>query len=87
MGACGWIDPVAVLAWRDFIVGTYSDAGQQNWLRDVIQPFPTFTEIYVAGLKALGQQIAATHQRARAASPSAENGSRWPPCPEPTAAS
>ena len=56
-------------------------------LRDVIQPFPTFSEIYVAGLKALRQQIAATHQRARAASPSAENGSRWPPCPEPTAAS
>jgi pyruvate/2-oxoglutarate dehydrogenase complex dihydrolipoamide dehydrogenase (E3) component len=38
-------------------------------LRDVIQPFPTFSEIYVAGLKALGQQIAATHQRTRAASP------------------
>jgi pyruvate/2-oxoglutarate dehydrogenase complex dihydrolipoamide dehydrogenase (E3) component len=38
-------------------------------LRDVIQPFPTFSEIYVAGLKALRQQIAATHQRARAASP------------------
>ena len=37
-------------------------------LRDVIQPFPTFSEIYVAGLKALRQQIAATHQRARAAS-------------------
>jgi len=33
MGACGWIDPVAVLAWRDFIVGNYSDAGQQDWLR------------------------------------------------------
>src|SRR6185312_9037569 len=29
-------------------------------LRDVIQPFPTFSEIYVAGLKALRQQIAAT---------------------------
>jgi len=28
-------------------------------LRDVIQPFPTFSEIYVAGLKALRAQIAA----------------------------
>jgi len=28
-------------------------------LRDVIQPFPTFSEIFVAGLKALRQQIAA----------------------------
>jgi dihydrolipoamide dehydrogenase len=26
-------------------------------LRDVIQPFPTFSEIYVAALKALGRQI------------------------------
>jgi pyruvate/2-oxoglutarate dehydrogenase complex dihydrolipoamide dehydrogenase (E3) component len=33
-------------------------------LRDVIQPFPTFSEIYVAGLKALRQQIAAPHQPA-----------------------
>ena len=28
-------------------------------LRDVIQPFPTFSEIYVAGLKALRSQIMA----------------------------
>jgi hypothetical protein len=28
-------------------------------LRDVIQPFPTFSEIYVAALKALRNQIAA----------------------------
>jgi dihydrolipoamide dehydrogenase len=28
-------------------------------LRDVIQPFPTFSEIFVAGLKALRAQIAA----------------------------
>jgi dihydrolipoamide dehydrogenase len=28
-------------------------------LRDIIQPFPTFSEIYVAALKALRQQISA----------------------------
>jgi pyruvate/2-oxoglutarate dehydrogenase complex dihydrolipoamide dehydrogenase (E3) component len=31
-------------------------------LRDVIQPFPTFSEIYVAALKALNSQIAAARQ-------------------------
>jgi pyruvate/2-oxoglutarate dehydrogenase complex dihydrolipoamide dehydrogenase (E3) component len=31
-------------------------------LRDVIQPFPTFSEIYVAALKALNRQIAAARQ-------------------------
>ena len=31
-------------------------------LRDTIQPFPTFSEIYVAALKALHNQITATHQ-------------------------
>jgi len=36
-------------------------------LRDVIQPFPTFSEIYVAGLKALRQQIAAPQQPAGSA--------------------
>ena len=35
-------------------------------LRDVIQPFPTFSEIYVSGLKALRGQIAAARQPARA---------------------
>ncbi len=33
-------------------------------LRDVIQPFPTFSEIFVAGLKALRAQIAAGRQAA-----------------------
>jgi pyruvate/2-oxoglutarate dehydrogenase complex dihydrolipoamide dehydrogenase (E3) component len=33
-------------------------------LRDVIQPFPTFSEIYVAGLKALHRQITAARQPA-----------------------
>jgi pyruvate/2-oxoglutarate dehydrogenase complex dihydrolipoamide dehydrogenase (E3) component len=33
-------------------------------LRDVIQPFPTFSEIYVAALKALNRQIAAARQPA-----------------------
>jgi pyruvate/2-oxoglutarate dehydrogenase complex dihydrolipoamide dehydrogenase (E3) component len=32
----------------------------------VIQPFPTFSEIYVAGLKALRGQIAAARQPAQA---------------------
>ena len=31
-------------------------------LRDVIQPFPTFSEIYVATLKALHDQITAARQ-------------------------
>jgi pyruvate/2-oxoglutarate dehydrogenase complex dihydrolipoamide dehydrogenase (E3) component len=34
-------------------------------LRDTIQPFPTFSEIYVAGLKALRAQITAARQNAR----------------------
>ncbi|HEY1324010.1 MAG TPA: NAD(P)/FAD-dependent oxidoreductase [Streptosporangiaceae bacterium] len=33
-------------------------------LRDVIQPFPTFSEIYVAALKALRAEIAAAHPSA-----------------------
>ena len=37
-------------------------------LRDTIQPFPTFSEIYVAGLKALRDQIAAARQPAGAGS-------------------
>ena len=36
-------------------------------LRDTIQPFPTFSEIFVAGLKALRQQIAAAGLQAAAA--------------------
>ncbi|MGO9188253.1 MAG: dihydrolipoyl dehydrogenase family protein [Streptosporangiaceae bacterium] len=38
-------------------------------LRDVIQPFPTFSEIYVDALKALHGQITATSQPAAAGSP------------------
>jgi dihydrolipoamide dehydrogenase len=34
-------------------------------LRDTIQPFPTFSEIYVAGLKALRDEIAAARQPVR----------------------
>ena len=33
-------------------------------LRDVIQPFPTFSEIYVAALKALQGQISSARQTA-----------------------
>jgi dihydrolipoamide dehydrogenase len=33
-------------------------------LRDTIQPFPTFSEIYVAALKALRKQVEAAHQPA-----------------------
>ena len=36
-------------------------------LRDVIQPFPTFSEIYVDALKALNSQIAAARQPTAAA--------------------
>jgi dihydrolipoamide dehydrogenase len=38
-------------------------------LRDTIQPFPTFSEIYVAALKALRGQITAAHQPPAAKSP------------------
>jgi dihydrolipoamide dehydrogenase len=38
-------------------------------LRDVIQPFPTFSEIYAAALKALSNQITATRQPTGAESP------------------
>jgi pyruvate/2-oxoglutarate dehydrogenase complex dihydrolipoamide dehydrogenase (E3) component len=38
-------------------------------LRDVIQPFPTFSEIYVAALKALRSQIAAARQPSGTARP------------------
>jgi dihydrolipoamide dehydrogenase len=40
-------------------------------LVDTIQPFPTFSEIYVAALKALGSQIAAEHEPVGAARPMA----------------
>jgi pyruvate/2-oxoglutarate dehydrogenase complex dihydrolipoamide dehydrogenase (E3) component len=88
------VDVEAALAWRDFMVSDYSDAGQEllsdgerltgayalgaeagEWLQqatlairahvpldvlaDTIQPFPTFSEIYVAALKALRGEVAA----------------------------
>ena len=37
----------------------YGDVVPLDVLRDVIQPFPTFSEIFVAGLKALRAEIAA----------------------------
>jgi pyruvate/2-oxoglutarate dehydrogenase complex dihydrolipoamide dehydrogenase (E3) component len=40
-----------------------------NVLRDVIQPFPTFSEIYVEALKALRGEITAARQPAAAGSP------------------
>ena len=40
-----------------------------NVLRDVIQPFPTFSEIYVEALKALRGEITAARQAAAAGSP------------------
>jgi pyruvate/2-oxoglutarate dehydrogenase complex dihydrolipoamide dehydrogenase (E3) component len=33
-GASAQVDPAAVLAWRDFMVSNYSDAGQQGWLAE-----------------------------------------------------
>jgi hypothetical protein len=38
-------------------------------LRDVIQPFPTFSEIYVDALKALHVQITSASHPATAGSP------------------
>ena len=38
-------------------------------LRDVIQPFPTFSEIYVTALKSLHSQITAASPPTGAASP------------------
>src|SRR6476659_687778 len=32
--ATAQVDPVAALAWRDFIVSDYSDAGQERWLAE-----------------------------------------------------
>jgi pyruvate/2-oxoglutarate dehydrogenase complex dihydrolipoamide dehydrogenase (E3) component len=43
-------------------------------LRDVIQPFPTFSEIYVAALKELRGQIMAQPGRAGAAGPQPDSG-------------
>ncbi|MBV9795203.1 MAG: NAD(P)/FAD-dependent oxidoreductase [Actinobacteria bacterium] len=43
-------------------------------LRDVIQPFPTFSEIFVAGLKALRNEIAAGSSATAAAVPAAAPG-------------
>ena len=43
-------------------------------LRDVIQPFPTFSEIFVAGLKALRGEIAKGAPAAAAAVPAAVPG-------------
>jgi pyruvate/2-oxoglutarate dehydrogenase complex dihydrolipoamide dehydrogenase (E3) component len=40
-------------------------------LSDTIQPFPTFSEIYVAALKALAAEIAAGHESVGAAAPTA----------------
>ena len=40
-------------------------------LRDVIQPFPTFSEIYVDALKALRNEITAARQPTAAGSPGA----------------
>jgi dihydrolipoamide dehydrogenase len=38
-------------------------------LRDVIQPFPTFSEIYVAALKALRNQISPIRKPAEGSPP------------------
>jgi dihydrolipoamide dehydrogenase len=38
-------------------------------LRDTVQPFPTFSEIYVAALKALHKQVGAARQPAGRESP------------------
>ena len=40
-------------------------------LADTIQPFPTFSEIYVAGLKALRKEIAAANKQVGAQPPMA----------------
>jgi hypothetical protein len=37
-------------------------------LADTIQPFPTFSEIYLAGVKALGREIAGRREPAAAGS-------------------
>jgi dihydrolipoamide dehydrogenase len=39
-------------------------------LRDTIQPFPTFSEIYLGALKALHAEIARAHRPARTAAAS-----------------
>jgi hypothetical protein len=49
--------------------GSRPRAGDLAVLRDVVQPFPTFSEIYGAALKVLRGQIAAASQSATAGSP------------------
>ncbi|MEV6449525.1 hypothetical protein [Amycolatopsis sp. NPDC051716] len=44
-------------------------------LRDTIQPFPTFSEIYVAVLNGLREQITAARQPAAKGRPEAREGS------------
>ena len=34
VGASAQVDVLAALAWRDYMVSNYSDAGQQRWLAD-----------------------------------------------------
>jgi dihydrolipoamide dehydrogenase len=38
-------------------------------LRDTIQPFPSFSEIYSAAVKALYREITKTHEQVATASP------------------
>ena len=53
-------------------------------LRDIIQPFPTFSEIYVAALKALRGQIAAARQPPGAHRPRIQEPATSQPEPEPS---
>jgi hypothetical protein len=48
--------------------GSKSTGHRLDVLRDTIQPFPTFSEIYIAALKALHGQIATKRQPSNAGS-------------------
>ena len=48
----------AALSWRDFMVVAIRARVPLDVLADTIQPFPTFSEIYLGALKALAAEIA-----------------------------
>ena len=60
------MDVAAALAWRDFMVSKHIDTSARHVpldvLRDTIQPFPTFSEIYNDAMKALRAEIAAAER-------------------------
>ena len=53
----------AALSWRDFMVVAIRARVPLDVLADTIQPFPTFSEIYLAGVKALRSEIVGAREQ------------------------